>query len=185
MGRRGPKPDPASVKEAKGNSARRPIGKDPVEQSGQAVGKIAPPPWLDGEALEIWGRMAPMLKARKLLSAPDVDTFGRYCRNYARWLTMQKTMDEEGETYESESAHGKLKRAHPAFMISDRLERMMLTVEDRFGLNPAERQRMFAARASQPLPTDLFGDTADKTEAPATGKEPTHKAPNSPIGLLQ
>ena len=184
MGRRGPKPDPASVKEAKGNSARRPIGKDPVEQSGKAAGKVAHPPWLKGEGLKIWRRMAPTLIARKLLSSADVDTFGRYCRNYARWLKMQATMDKEGETYESESAHGKLKRAHPAFMISDRLERMMLTIEDRFGLNPAERQRMFAARASQPLPTDLFGDASDKPDASAPGKAPTHKAPDSPVGLL-
>jgi hypothetical protein len=38
MGRRGPKPQPASVKQAKGNPGHRPIGADPdaLTASGQA-----------------------------------------------------------------------------------------------------------------------------------------------------
>ncbi len=156
MARRGPKPEPAAVKEAKGNPGRRPVGTDPVAPTDLSTAKVEMPRWLTGQGRIIWNRLAPRLTAQKLLSASDAETFARYCRNFARWLKMQKELDKEGETYESESAHGKLKRAHPAFLISDRLERMMMAVEDRFGLNPAERQRIFAVRANKGFTDDLF-----------------------------
>ena len=104
---------------------------------------------------------------------------------------MQDVLDDEGETYESESAHGKLKRAHPAFLIADRLERQLLAAEDRFGLNPAERQRLYAARAAQPaFPGELpFGLPL---AAPRGGKQPGTERPAampsgrpaSPVGFL-
>lgn len=194
MGFRGPKPDPAAVKEAKGNPGRRPIGADPVidEQADASHGEIMvapndvqPPAWLKDDALEIWNKLAPRLVRMKLLSPVDAPAFGRYCRDFARWEKMQTELDQRGETYESESQHGKLRRIDPAFMIADRLGRQLLALESLFGLNPAERQRLFAARASNPLPTDLFGypvagGNAKKRsdeDAPVRGK-------SSPVGLL-
>src|SRR5690348_14737446 len=126
MGRRGPKPEPASVKLAKGNSGHRPIGEEPsvAEQAANAAAvKVEPPAWLKKEGLEVWKRLAPRLLGQKLLFPIDAETFGRYCRNFARWLKMQAVLDKEGETYESESPHGKYKRAHPAYLIGDRLEK--------------------------------------------------------------
>lgn len=113
-----------------------------------AAGGLQPPVWLKKEGLKIWNRLAPTLRAAKLLTQADVETFGRYCRNFARWLKMQKEVDKEGEAYESESQWGKLKRVNPSFLIADRIERQLLAAEDRFGLNPAERQRIFIARAA-------------------------------------
>lgn len=183
MGRRGPKPEPASVKIAKGNSGRRPIGADPAPEV-DASNEVVPPSWLKGEGLDVWNRLAPRLVALKLLSPTDVETFGRYCRNFARWLKMQKTLDAEGETYESESAHGKLKRAHPAFLIADRLDRKLESVEDRFGLNPAERQRIFAARAAAGAPGDLFGGARPAASEKRPTPTPEPAKPNSAVGFL-
>lgn len=193
MGLRGPKPDPAAVKEAKGNPGRRPIGADPVIGDGnQAAGKservlpapVEAPIWLTGDGLGIWDRLAPRLVAMKLLSQVDAEAFGRYCRNYARWIRMQDQLDREGEVYESESQHGKLKRAHPSFLIADRLERQLQAVEDRFGLNPAERQRLYAARANAPanIPGELpLGyPPVPKTPAASTPRS----GPGSPVGFL-
>ena len=155
MGRRGPKPQPASVKAAKGNPGNRPLGADPAAPAETAdlakSTQVDPPVWLKREGRKIWDRLVPRLIAMKLLSPIDAEAFARYCRNFARWLKMQEVLDKEGETYESESAHGKLKRCHPAFLIGDRLERQLAAAEDRFGLNPAERQRLYAARAAQPV----------------------------------
>lgn len=187
MGRRGPKPQPASVKAAKGNAGRRPIGTDPAlpadgasastapdDQAAEATSVIAiePPDWLKKEGLEIWNQRAPQLIRQRLMTATDVVPFARYCRNLARWLKMQRVIDKEGETYESESAHGKLKRAHPAFLIADRIERGLLAIEDRFGINPAERQRIYAARAAAGnMPQDLFGRGQQRPTPP--GAQPT------------
>jgi P27 family predicted phage terminase small subunit len=186
MARRGPKPEPASVKLAKGNPGRRPVGADPViiDDSG---GSVSPPAWLKGDGLIIWQRIAPRLVAMKLLGPLDAEPFGRYCQNFARWVKMQKILDK-GEFYESESQHGKLKRIEPAFTIADRLEKHLAAAEDRFGLNPSERQRIFAARAAAGAPGDLFDrhPSGDKTAA-KPGEQPAADAPKprSAIGYLQ
>lgn len=161
MGRRGPKPEPAAIKQKKGSSRRR-IGIDPDGEGGSARASIGAPAWLTKEGLDVWRRIAPRLTKMNLLTETDGETFARYCKNFARWLKMQHVLDKEGETYESESPHGKYKRAHPAYLIADRLERQLIAAEANFGLNPAERQRIFAARAAALAGgnPDLFGERA-------------------------
>jgi P27 family predicted phage terminase small subunit len=177
MGRRGPKPEPASVKRAKGNPSRRPIGDEPVTDDS-AARKIAPPAELKGMGLKKWQQLAAKLEARKLLTDLDVEAFGRYCKSVARWHEMQARIDKEGLTHHVVSKHGEWDRPHPLLAPADRLEVRLQAFEDRFGLNPAERQRIFAARAAAPA-GDLFGPRpADPQPAPppAEGK--------GPIGLL-
>jgi P27 family predicted phage terminase small subunit len=186
MGRRGPKPQSPGVKAQKApvRSRRRPRTATPA--ADQVIGgAVEPPSWLKKEGRRIWDRIAPTLTVMKLLNAADAQTFGRYCRNFARWLDMQSRLDKTGEIYAIETASGEVRRADPAFLIADRLEKMLLAVEDRFGLNPAERQRIFAARA-QSGARDLFspgadekrpGDPAAKAAEPATPED-------SPVGLL-
>lgn len=190
MGRRGPKPEPAAVKEAKGNPGHRPIGADAAPADGasaQSSGAVVAPAWLKKAGLDVWNRLAPRLVAQRLLGQVDAEAFARYCRNFARWHRMQNMLDKAKEFYESESAHGKLWRIHPAFSIAERLERNLLAAEDRFGLNPAERQRIFAARAAGAGAGDLFGDQprqpADRppTEGAADAEQSKSK---SAIGLL-
>lgn len=189
MGRRGPKPDPAAIREQKAPVRSRHAPKHaatadaiPVAASG------GPPAWLKKDGLEIWKRLAPALRAAKLLSDVDAPAFGRYCRNYARWLKMQREMDKIGETYETEGQFGKMKRISPAFMIADRVERMLLAFEDRFGLNPAERQRIMAARANTGATGDMFGNAGKDAERregdPAAASAPAAEPIEGPIGLL-
>lgn len=178
----GRKPDPAAVKVAKGNPSRRRIGADPVIDTAQ-TGGVSPPAWLKKDALAVWARLAPNVARLKLLTPVDAESFARYCRNLARWLKMQDVLDNEGETYESVSAHGTLKRAHPAFLIGDRLARLLEAQESVFGLNPAERQRIFAARSMTPDPAgDLFG--ARREEPSKDTPAPEAPKANGPVGLL-
>ncbi|TIU44697.1 MAG: P27 family phage terminase small subunit, partial [Mesorhizobium sp.] len=67
--------------------------------------------------LDVWNRLAPRVIGMKLLFPIDAETFGRYCRNFARWLKMQQRLDEMGEIYEIETASGKVRRADPSFII--------------------------------------------------------------------
>src|SRR5690349_21859033 len=116
---RGRKPEPAAVREQKEpvRSAQR--ARPPSPEQALTSGGVAPPKWLKNEGLRIWNRRAPTLRALRLLTEADAETFARYCRNFARWLKMQKEVDKEGEAYESESQWGKLKRVNPAFLIAD------------------------------------------------------------------
>jgi len=193
MGRRGPKPEPASVKLAKGNSGHRPIGVEPQSEASAAIVKVEAPAWLKGAGLAVWKRLAPRLMGQKLLFHIDAETFGRYCKNFARWLKMQDVLDEEGETYESESPHGTYKRAHPAYLIADRLEKQLASAEANFGLNPAERQRLYAARAAAAGAGmgSLFGDEempAQRRPAksvPGAERPAEPGKPRSAVGFLQ
>jgi len=182
-GRRGPAPEPAAVKKAKGNSGRRPIKTAAMEEAAnEAVAaidaghkEIAPPVWLNEPGQRIWSEIAPRLSAMKILQSIDANTFGRYCQDFGRWVQLQQVLDKEGTTYESESPHGKYTRSHPAFMQADRLNRSLMVMESGFALNPADRQRLFAARAQAANAPGLF----DSPTSP-DGK-PNER---SPIGLL-
>lgn len=188
MGRRGPKPQPGAVKEQKApvrSRSRKTIAAQPV---AAPVASVAAPSWLQGEGLKIFERLAPRLVGMKLLTEADTPAFARYCKHYARWLELQKRLDEEGDIYEIETASGKVRRADPAFTMADRLDRMMLAIEDRFGLNPAERQRIFAARANTGAAGDLFsgqqGKDAERRPDDVAAPAAEAAKPESPIGLL-
>jgi P27 family predicted phage terminase small subunit len=187
MGRRGPKPEAAAIKEKKGNPGHRPIGSDPSPQK-DAAKKIAvsPPSWLKaGKGLEVWKRLAPRLISLKLLTTTDVETFGRYCRSCARWLQMQQKIDKQGLTRHVKSNHGEWDRPHPLLLPSDRLEVRLQAFEACFGLNPADRQRIFAARATTPDPAarDLFGDDTPAGRPDDMPAKPARQS-EGPIGLL-
>jgi P27 family predicted phage terminase small subunit len=153
-----------------------------VEPELEGGGKA--PAWLKGEGLEIWRKRAPMLRAARLLQAADELVFARYCRNFADWLDARKKLDKQGFTYEASTTHGgQLRRVDPLFMVADRLERQLLAIEDRFGMNPAERQRIMAQRAAGagqgqlPLDDPRAGD-------PATPAAQASEPIRSPIGIL-
>lgn len=192
--RRGPKPKPAAVKAQKApvRSKRKSaaVASGDAAETTRADG-IAPPSWLNEDGRTIWNRLVPSLTQAKLLTVADVDTFGRYCLNFARWLKMQTVLDAESPTYTVETESGTVHRPRPEFMIADRIERQLLAAEDRFGLNPAERQRIFVARSQSGVTGDLFAATTksppkksgrdDAATPPAAPASPTE----SPIGLLQ
>jgi P27 family predicted phage terminase small subunit len=194
------------VKDAKGNPGRRPISEEareaekgaggagsaamPSEGGGggdhSALPTIAPPEWLRPEAVEIWKRIAPRLTVIRILQVADADTFGRYCEDFAKWIGLNAILREEGMTYQSESPHGKYTRAHPALAMADRLNRTLLMFEANFGLNPADRQRLFAARAAgagsgacAELPFGSEGDGGDADDKPKDAPESA-----SPVGML-
>ena len=188
MGRRGPKPEAAVIKEKKGNPGHRPIGADPAPQQNTAAKKIAlsPPSWLkERKGIEVWKRIAPRLVSLKLITTADVETFGRYCRTFSRWLEMQAKIDKQGLTRHVKSNHGEWDRPHPLLLPCDRLEVRLQAFEACFGLNPADRQRIFAARSmsADPAAGDLFGRD-QRPDDPASRPSPPSRTSEGPIGLL-
>ncbi|WP_374578309.1 phage terminase small subunit P27 family [Phenylobacterium sp.] len=177
---RGPKPKPAGVREQLEPVRSKRKGRPPeAAHASPATGPVAPD-WLEGDALEEWKRRAPTLAAAKLLGPADVAAFARYCANFARWLGMFRKLQEEGEYYVVESPHGTYKRPHPLGARIETLELRLVAAEDRFGMNPAERQRIMAARAQTGVSGDLFA-SAPKADTP----RPAEVIPGaSPIGLL-
>lgn len=182
MGRR---PDPAGVRAAKepvrSTRAKAPVAAAPpeVQESG-----LRAPAWLKGEALAMWQKRGPLLREQRLLSAVDEPAFARYCRNFAKWLQLREQLDKRGYTYlATTTGGGKLRRADPAFLVADRLERQLLAVEDRFGMSPSERQRIFAQRA-QPGQGNLPFAGHPREGDPAADPAPAAEPIESPVGFL-
>lgn len=184
MGRR---PDPAGVAAQKAPVRSKRETKTPGANAAPDVPEsgLKAPAWLKGEALEIWQRRAPMLQKARLLQAADELAFARYCRNFADWLKLRKALDTDGFTYETDSNHGKMRRSDPNFLIADRLERQLLAIEDRFGLNPAERQRLFLARATGKGGGGLFPEEPPTPARPdAAARAAPAATPSPPAGFL-
>jgi P27 family predicted phage terminase small subunit len=124
--------------------------------------------------------MAPELTRLKFLRETDLSAFSRYCEHLARWWALTKELRKEGETYETQSAHGNMLRVNPKFVVRERIEKRLEPLEDRFGLTPGARMQIMQRLAVvPPLPVGgLFDDDKDKPagQAPVT--------PASPLGLL-
>jgi len=154
---RGRRPDPAAVRVAKGNPGRRPIVQAPDEASARA------PEWLNDAAREIWARLAPDLARMNLLKRPDELTFGRYCENFALWLKARAALGQGDLVVETVSEHVTMDRLNKNLHAMLLLEKALINVEDRFGMNPSNRQRIYAQRAigGASLPGELpLGDEA-------------------------
>jgi P27 family predicted phage terminase small subunit len=184
---RGRTPQPAAVKSARGNPGRRPIGETPAAQALTDDALHLAPEWLSDEATTIWARLAPDLAAMRLLSRPDVMTFGRYCQMFAQWLAAGRQFDETNMVVRTESEHVKMDRVNKWLHVQLMLEQRLRDLEDRFGLNPANRQRIFALRAAGAgaghTPGLPFGEGGDK---PADDPQPAAMTnAQGPIGTLQ
>ena len=175
----GPKPKPAEIAEAQGNPGHRPLVKSPELP---ASGDIKAPEWLASspEALAIWIAYTPRLRFLSFMRDTDVQAFARLCDHTARWLRLRTKVDAKGESYVTESKHGKMERLNPDFVAMLRVEDKITALEDRFGLTPAARQQLLRAMrdGDADTPPDLFGASS------ADGQKPAPEIPSSPIGMM-
>jgi len=180
----GPRPKPAAIKAQKAPVRSKRQAPPPSVETAAGQVRVPPPKHLQGKALDEWNLRAVDLVELKLLTKVDAGAFARYCHNVARWWGMMEVLTKEGETYTVESTHGKYIRPHPLTARADALENRLIALEDRFGLNPAERQRIMQGRAQGGFSGDLF----DEPKASAPGEPGSPAAPAtasaSPVGLL-
>lgn len=172
---RGRKSAPGAVKAARGNPGRRPIAAD---VPAQTIGGAEAPVTLSAGARVVWNRLGEKLAGLKFLHDTDVDAFARYCWYLDRFWRTARVVDRLGDTYESESRHGKLLREHPKAKLLQRYGKALVDLEDRFGLNPRARYEILARLAGK-APTLPFepgakeGDAAspppEQPSLPATG----------------
>ena len=95
MGRRGPKPDPIQVVQAKGNPGKRRLGSAPT---GSAL-KGNAPPWFPPEAKREWRRLKAILEPKGLLLEKYRGNFEMLCLDYGLWFRCARLFCEDGLTY--------------------------------------------------------------------------------------
>jgi P27 family predicted phage terminase small subunit len=136
MGRRGPAPEPISLKLLKGRSGGKDQAGYPIP-TAPAFDRCAPEPpgWLEPEALKLWQRVAPSLDRLDLLKDEDRETFAVYCTAWSRFVDAASTCQLEGLTITTQP-HGRVV-AHPAVKIAEAAGRDLLRFAQEFGLTPA------------------------------------------------
>lgn len=138
MGRRGPRPQPTSLKILRGNPGCRLINAS--EPKPPADG-IAMPPHLGEVAAARWRELLPMLQAVRVMTRADVEALARYCDTYEWWLAVRAKLKAEGDTYPILNDGGQVKyiAQRPEVSIAHKLAQQLRQLEADFGLSPAAR----------------------------------------------
>lgn len=96
MGKRGPKPDPVQIKQAKGNPGRRPLGDTP---SGKSL-PPGPPDWMNRWSKEEWRRLRRILTPKGLLIEKYRGNFEMLCFDFGMWRECAMVVNKKGLTFE-------------------------------------------------------------------------------------
>lgn len=183
---RGPKPKPAELKKRLGNPGRRPLETDapPEAAPAEAPGAALPlaevsarvPEGLTERAGRFWHEYSAHLRHLSWIKASDMQGLKRLCEWAAIWWDAAQDVAEKGSHYETTGTNGQLLlRLNPSFNVMRVAEDRCEDLEDRYGLNPAARQRIAAqlAAGAAPRQTGLPGmaDGEDASRAPAGMQE--------------
>lgn len=206
---RGRRPLPDEIKALKGNPGKRRLAsldKAKAKPAAKAKprrskGKAAPakppaatqiqvPDFLTGKREKaLFMKVVDDYLQRRVARPPDLTAYARWAHYLDRWIICKETLQGKSTFFKSESKHGALLRRHPLFKDQLDIERVLQSLEDRLGLNPAARQNIIRGLASLPPALgDLFNDdpdaASDEPEAPTTEQIDAPPA-DSPLAFLQ
>jgi P27 family predicted phage terminase small subunit len=109
------------------------------------------PSYLSTDARREWRRLLPLLMERGSLTAGDAQGLALHCETFARWVTCQKQINEEGlmQTVTVLDKHGeKVTRTkpHPCLKIAQDCERSLRVSLASMGLTPQSREKVIPAK---------------------------------------
>jgi P27 family predicted phage terminase small subunit len=144
-------PVPFRLKVLRGNPGQRRLRPEPEPPiSPECPG---PPSYIVGHAADEWRRLAPELHRLGLLTLADVTVFEGYCIAYARWREAEERL--VGAELIIPGARKGTQFANPLIAAAAQARRDVLRFGAEFGITPASRARVSAAKV--PLP-GKFGD---------------------------
>lgn len=138
MGKRGPRPQPSSIRIARGNPGKRPLNdREPVP----AGGSIHPPEWVVGVARAKWDDVVPKLESMRVITPADVEAIARYCAMYEQWVKYLEQMRRGLDVIVLRDKDGKVRymQSSPAATMFVKLAASMLRIEQEYGLTPSAR----------------------------------------------
>ena len=145
MGSRGPAPTPTTLKLLRGNPGKRPVNDREPKPPRTRPRR---PKWLEGDGRKAWEDLVPLLDGMGVLTLVDRRALARYCKLWARWVTLSKLIDEHGEVYPVRDKEGKTVafRMLPQVKIVESLSAELRQLEREFGLTPSARSRIVVER---------------------------------------
>lgn len=153
MGKRGPRPLPSAVKQARGTyRPDRAAGNEP-----QPVGIPKCPSWLNADGKKEFRRLLKVLGEMGLLGAADQNALARYASTWVRWRQAVQMVERGGEVTIYKDEDGRVKSIQPAAFasIARGLAEQLDKLESAFGMNPSARSRIEVA------PPPVAGSTAE------------------------
>lgn len=187
---RGRRALPDEVKALKGNPGKRRL----ILQHGDSdSGPVKAPSYVSTVMeKEIFRRVAAQLSSVRFIKATDSDALARWAVWMAKWVDIKKRLSAKKADvyYETKSKHGKMLRAHPLYASMIQIDKQLMALEDRIGLNPTSRQAILRGLINAPsLPNgSLFGDDVEKPQAPTMSAEDRKEVAanvNGPLGFLK
>lgn len=119
------------------------------EEPKVAPGRPEKPEWLSGEAAEAWAQVVPQLEHMGTLAAADVRAIARYCMTWAVWVKAAQAVTENGFTETRTNSRGKTSTQVAAELRAmDTAERILVKLEQQFGLTPSARANLKVERRS-------------------------------------
>ncbi len=187
----GPRPKSPAERELTGNAGHKAKKKTPPALPLEAAATLPtvtpetastaakPPAFLTASEREAWNLAAPALQRLNLLTAPDVMAFARYCSWLAEYFKLTKQGRRRPIVERTAKKAGKMDRLDKGFQARLAIDKRLQEYEDRFGMNPRERQAILSKLADgagrHPVPPP--------TGEPATPAAPSE--PSGPVGFLK
>lgn len=153
------------------------------------------PSWLTETGKEVWRRLAPDLRQLKFLRRTDGAAFARYCDLYADWIDVVtrlrrlaelETRPDGAMVYETDSAHGMMRRVEPLFKEKLALNKELVRLEQDFGLNPAARYSLWGQQFGSGMPKGGLFDRDAEIAEPSMLDDPENEGDDlSPSAALR
>lgn len=182
---RGRRAIPDEVKALKGNPGKRKLalqsaGADDARPAS-TPSPLTFPEFLTGpREREIYRRVVEEYLQRNVARSTDLNAYGRWAHYLDRWWLLKDTLKDQPDIYKVASNHGTYFRQNPLHKLKLDHEKVLQSLEDRLGLNPAARQNLMRGLAALPPPalSGFFGDDAPE-------KNPDDKSgPAAPIDAV-
>jgi len=133
-----------------------------------AAGRPPVSPIVQGDALDLWDMLVPILDEMGLLTLLDGQVIERYCVLYGRWRELEKIIRAEGHTFTTYEGTGDEKRvksvrARPEARMAAELSTQLRALEREIGLSPAARTSIVAGVFGKREVRAPTGKTAEAT----------------------
>ncbi len=180
---------PDALKQAQGNPGKRRLVDPPPAAAPAPGARRAPsraaPKNLSPTARKTWARVTEYLAPMQFIRLQDREALSRYCEHLALWWGLKAKVSVRAIVQKTRSRHVTMDRLDKGFLALMMIDKRLVELEDRYGLNPRARQQIMAQIANlgtRHPGADLFGqgDPAQPT-LPAADGDPDAA---SPIGCL-
>lgn len=143
MGKRGPRPTPTAILEARGS--RKVKGRPPEPKSD---GRPACPAWLPENAKQVWRKALRHLSEMGVVGKVDANALARYCVTFARWRECEEFIQQFGMTQTYKQDGRVVIEEFPQVSRASRLSDQLLKIEREFGMTPAARVNLTPTKAA-------------------------------------